>query len=314
MPTQNNNQRQTTTRHDIPEYQVSDYEKEHPFATWWTQHVTNPIRAFLNTPVSQVLDNTYPFGYTNSRATTAAQPVAAPVANMINTGVQAVNNVAAKAGTNNLVATVTPQNIAETAGAIDKFAKAFVGYKTPAAKAAYAFADLDLDNPANMHIADSLSNVMRKDEPRWGRKGNRGNYRSLQKAIRGRIDLNRLHTTRPQLYNTYMINDSYHVDDEGDTYVAADPKMRQAAMQAAKAYLQSHPNAYKMFEDDKHGKLRVYTVNGADPYLQFSNYSIITDADGSNPRFRDTWDFGLGPVSSNQWWPTKTIHVGDRIH
>lgn len=278
MPTPNNTRA----------YQVSNYEKEHPVTTWLTQHVYNPVRAFFNRPVSRVLDNTYPFGYTNSRTTAAVQPAAT----------RAVGNAA------------QGRTIAEAIGAIDKVAKAAIGYKTPAANAAYAFADLDLDNPANIHVADSLSNVMREDEPRWGRKGNRNNYRSLQKAIRGRIDLNRLHTARPQLYNTYMINDDYYVDEPGDTYVAADPEMRQAAIEYAKAQLAALRNKGEL---TKKGNALKYTVKGADPYLQYSNYTIFTDRDGSNPRFRDDWDFGYGPLSSKQWRTTKPIYFGDRI-
>ena len=70
--------------------------------------------------------------------------------------------------------------------------------------------------------------------------------------------------------------------------LADDDKNRQEA-NFARRYLSANPNAYTLTSDKKS---RVYHVDGGDPYAQHGNFSIVTDADGSNARIYDDWDYG----------------------
>ena len=61
----------------------------------------------------------------------------------------------------------------------------------------------------------------------------------------------------------------------------------------------------------KDGTSRIYSVESGDPNLQHGQYSIVTDADGKNPRYIDNWDYGTGEFSSANLPGMKKILVGD---
>ena len=68
-------------------------------------------------------------------------------------------------------------------------------------------------------------------------------------------------------------------------------------------------NPTRITQDGK----RIYSVKGGDPYAQYGNFTIVTDADGSNIRYIDDWDFGVGKLSSKYAPGMKEIIISDKV-
>ena len=266
---------------------------------WYNDKVKEPFLQWATTPVYNLINNNYPFGYTDGKTLMASRKSLDFFKNVD------PNSIAKP------LADIAYEYIPDILASAVRMQKA--SKDAPIVKATHAFADLDLNKKENLHVADSLAKVITENEPVWGIKNwDRKSLIRNQKVIRGRIDQNHLHTRRKQPYNSYMVHESYRMPNGDPIYVARDPEIRESEKIAAREWLKNNKNNYTMSRD---GKFRIYPVNRDSPYLQHgSNYSIITDADGSNPRYRDVWDFGVNGFSSNYWPGTKEINVGDYLY
>lgn len=252
--------------------------------------------------VSHALNNMFPFGYDNSKDT------------------QMANNFLHKYGIN--------YDVGGLYGATTKLFGGMTG-TSKAGKAMQEFADLDLNNPKNQSKADSLWNIARQEEPRWGHLG--GDMKRKQFVVRGRLDQNLLHGGQPQKYNTYSTDYGYLTNGGDSTYTFTDSKARAIEQAWARNYVKNNIHRVHHKNDDRNsksfvkedgsngsndvvysndGKHIIFSVPGGDPYAQHGNFSIVTDLDGKNGRTYDVWDFGLGPFSSNNLFGTRKISTG----
>lgn len=225
--------------------------------------------------LSRTLNNMFPFGYDTSSATQEANETLA--ANGINLPIGGIY------------------------GGLDKIVGGIMG-TSQAGQASKEYADLDLSDKSNYAKADSLWNVIKQEEPRWGPRGSR---ESRQFKIRGRMDQNSLHGGQPQKYNTWTTEGGYVTSDGDSTYTYSDPSKRAAEQAWARNYVKTHKG--KLSKDGKH---LVFPVAGGDPYSQHGNFSIITDRDGKHGKTYDVWDFGFGPISTNSLPGAQNIVTG----
>ena len=252
--------------------------------------------------VSSTLNNMFPFGYDNSKDT------------------QIANNFLHKQGIN--------YDIGGLYGSATKIIGGVTG-TSKAGKAMQEFADLDLNNSKNYSKADSLWNIARQEEPRWGHLG--GDMKRKQFVVRGRLDQNLLHGGQPQKYNTYSTDYGYLTNGGDSTYTFTDSKARAIEKAWARNYVKNNIHKVHHKNDDKNskgfakedglnssndvvysndGKYIIFSVPGGDPYAQHGNFSIVTDLEGKNGRTYDVWDFGIGPFSSNNLFGTRKISTG----
>lgn len=258
----------------------------------------------------------YTYGYDNSKASNQAINALTPVEDAVNEyGVNAINEHVIPAVNNVLdligvkVNPVSPVNFAipvgRTYGVAAKIYKGLTN-TDEAGKAQRMYMDLDLSDPKNAAVADSLVNVMHTEEPRWGLRSS--NKERNQTAMRGRHDLNLLHGGQSQRYGTYSQEYGYDfVDEDGNsyrTYTFTDPKMRKQE----EAFLRNYANTHqaRIGEDGT----KWWHINGGDPYAQYGNFDLYESPDGYL-YFRDNWDYGKGDFSSNWILPgTEKIYTG----
>ena len=225
--------------------------------------------------LAHTLNNMFPFGYDTSSATQKANETLA--ANGINLPIGGIY------------------------GGLDKIVGGITG-TSQAGQASKEYADLDLSDKSNYAKADSLWNVIKQEEPRWGPKGSR---ESRQFKIRGRIDQNLLHGGQPQKYNTWTTEGGYVTSDGDSTYTYSDPSKRATEQAWARNYVKTHKGVLS-----KDGKHLIYKVAGGDPYSQHGNFSIITDPEGKHGKTYDVWDFGFGPFSTNSLPGAQNVVTG----
>ena len=235
----------------------------------------NEVRQGFGNLLSRTLNNMFPFGYDTSSATQEANKTLA--ANGINIPIGGIY------------------------GGLDKIVGGIMG-TSQAGQASKEYADLDLSDKSNYAKADSLWNVIKQEEPRWGPRGSR---ESRQFKIRGRMDQNSLHGGQPQKYNTWTTEGGYVTSDGDSTYTYSDPQKRAVEQAWARNYVKTHKGVRS-----KDGKHLIYKVAGGDPYSQHGNFSIITDLDGKHGKTYDVWDFGFGPISTNSLPGAQNVVTG----
>ena len=235
----------------------------------------NEVRQALGGLLSHTLNNMFPFGYDTSSASQKANETLA--ANGINIPIGGIY------------------------GGLSKIVGGITG-TSQAGQASKEYADLDLSNPDNYAKADSLWQVIRQEEPRWGPRGSR---ESRQFKIRGRMDQNSLHGGHPQKYDTWTTEGGYVTSDGDSTYTYSDPQKRAAEQAWARNYVKTHKG-----KKSKDGKHLIFQVAGGDPYSQHGNSSIITDLNRKHGKTCDIWDFGFGPISTNLLPGAQKVVVG----
>lgn len=245
-------------------------------------------RQVSNNNKKSFLNDMYTYGYDNTNDTEAANQVVRTINESLPEGVQ----------------------IPEDAGRIYGFASKLVKGLTGSDKASQAqneFLDLDLTDPVQRQRAQELVAIMEQEEPRWGLRS--GTLERRQKAMRGRYDLNQLHSGYDQKYHSYDVNTTFTPNGYGQAYVLSDPEMRRAHNEFVRNYVRN--NKPTKLSDD--GKSYIYSVPGGDPYAQYGDFSIVTDLDGNNIRYIDDWDFGYGKASSKHLPGMNEVIISDRL-